>query len=157
VGWFEVTKDHSSSRSVYEEYMKYQREKQTQLAKEAEQMGTGTNRRRVSLKDRQSGEIEKHVSNCRIVTNEVDLLKNRWKMQDDSLSEAQAHSKACLELDSLVKMVSNRGHYSLNLARDFCAGEEKLRNDLKKHEAEERAQEEERAGDDEEVDETDSE
>jgi hypothetical protein len=31
VDWFEVTKDHSSSRSVYEKYMKYQREKQIQL------------------------------------------------------------------------------------------------------------------------------
>jgi hypothetical protein len=78
----------------------------------------------------------------------VDLLKNRWKMQDDSLSEAQAHSKACLELDSLVKIASNRGHCSLNLARDYCAAEEKLRKDLKKQKAEERAQEEERADDD---------
>jgi hypothetical protein len=39
-------------------------------------------------------------------------------------------------------MASNRGHYSLNLARDFCAVEEKLRKELKKQEAEERAQEE---------------
>jgi hypothetical protein len=136
VDWFDATRDHSSSRSVYEEYQKYERELDERLNK------SSTNKRRRKQKERQTGDMEKHISNCRMVAVEVDILKERMMQKNGSLSETQALSEACSELDGLVRMASNRSNFSLNQAREFCAVERRLRKELEEQEATERADEE---------------
>ena len=115
-----------------------------------EDKSTNTNKRRRKQKKRQTGDMEKYISNCRMVANEMDILKDHNMAQNGLLSEAQAFSEMCLELDSLIRMVSSKSNFSLNQARDFCAVERRLRK-------EEREEREERADEDEKMDETESE
>ena len=127
VDWFDATRNHSSSRSVYEECQKYERELDERLK------NISTNKRRRKKKERH-GEAHQQL---RMVASEVDTLKERMIMLNWSLSEAQALPEAYLTLDSLARMASYRNNFSLSQAREFYAAERKLRKDLEEQETDE--------------------
>ncbi|KAF9294371.1 hypothetical protein BGZ91_010308, partial [Linnemannia elongata] len=69
--WFTWTTHHSSTKSIFEEYQRYKSELATRL-----EPGDG-GKHRLKQKRRQSDATEKHVSDIRIISTEVDILKDK--------------------------------------------------------------------------------
>ncbi|KAF9121627.1 hypothetical protein BG015_005774 [Linnemannia schmuckeri] len=70
--WFDIIRDHSSAKSVYEEHQRFERALDEKLGEKNDK-----GKRPHRLEKRQSNVIEMHTSNCYIVASEVDLLKKR--------------------------------------------------------------------------------
>ncbi|OAQ22553.1 hypothetical protein K457DRAFT_25951 [Linnemannia elongata AG-77] len=69
--WFTWTTHHSSTKSIFEEYQRCKSELATRL-----EPGDG-GMHRLKQKRRQSDATEKHVSDIRIISTEVDILKDK--------------------------------------------------------------------------------
>ncbi|KAG0248776.1 hypothetical protein BGZ95_007860, partial [Linnemannia exigua] len=98
--WFKWSRDHKSTKSIYDEYLRYESE----LAKKLEPT-SGKSKHRGKLPQRLADDTERHVSNIRRVAKEVDVIKKRF-MQDDALPEDEALLAAFEEFDGLVKFRS---------------------------------------------------
>ncbi|KAK3840222.1 MAG: hypothetical protein JOS17DRAFT_823826 [Linnemannia elongata] len=67
--WIIWSRDHKSTKSIYEEYLRYERELAVKL-----EPTDGKSKHRGKLAQRLAGDTEKHVSNIRRITKEVELL-----------------------------------------------------------------------------------
>ncbi|KAK3845078.1 MAG: hypothetical protein J3R72DRAFT_418884 [Linnemannia gamsii] len=123
--WFKWSRDHKSTKSIYDECLRYESE----LAKKLEPTG-GKSKHRGKLAQRLADDTERHVSNIRRVAKEVDNTKKRF-MQDDALPEEEALLAAFDEFDALVKFRSRSGHYSCNQAVELCTDQMRERGELR--------------------------
>ncbi|KAK5805488.1 hypothetical protein F5H01DRAFT_325445 [Linnemannia elongata] len=125
--WFTWTTHHSSTKSIFEEYQRYKSELATRL-----EPGDG-GKHRLKQKRRQSDATEKHVSDIRIISTEVDILKDKvGQEKGGSISAEQALSHAFEEMDTLVKFNSNKNIFSFAQARTFCGKTAKEREEERK-------------------------
>ncbi|KAK3840717.1 MAG: hypothetical protein JOS17DRAFT_785725 [Linnemannia elongata] len=111
--WFIWSRDHKSTKSIYEEYLRYERELAVKL-----EPTDGKSKHRGKLAQRLADDTEKHVSNVRRIAKEVELLQKRL-MQDGARSKDEALLAAFEELDGLVRFRSRDGHYSCNQATEL--------------------------------------
>ncbi|OAQ24065.1 hypothetical protein K457DRAFT_1900186 [Linnemannia elongata AG-77] len=117
----------TSTKSIFEEYRRYKSELATRL-----EPGDG-GKHRLKQKRRQSDATEKHVSDIRIISTEVDILKEKVEQEKGgSISAEQALSHAFEEMDTLVKFNSNKNIFSLAQARTFCGKTAKEREEERK-------------------------
>ncbi|KAF9547708.1 hypothetical protein EC957_007873 [Mortierella hygrophila] len=123
--WFIWTRDHNSTKSIYEEFRRYESELKAKL-----EPTDGNSKRRARLPQRQADNTERHVSNIRRIANEVDLIQKRL-MQDDTLSRDEALLAAFEEIDDLVQRRSRDGNYSCNQATELCTEQMIARGELK--------------------------
>lgn len=123
--WFKWSRDHKSTKSIYDECLRYESE----LAKKLEPTGSKS-KHRGKLAQRLADDTERHVSNIRRVAKEVDITKKRF-MQNDALPEDEALLAAFEKIDELVKFRSRGGHYSCNQAVELCTDQMRERGELR--------------------------
>ncbi|KAG0195460.1 hypothetical protein BGX33_003270, partial [Mortierella sp. NVP41] len=123
--WFIWSRDHKSTKSIYEEFLRYGRELAVKL-----EPTDGKSKHRGKLTQRLADDTERHVSNIRRIAKEVDLLQKRL-MQDGALAKDEALLAAFEEIDGLVKLRSRDGHYSYNQATELCTEQMRERGELK--------------------------
>ncbi|KAG9069411.1 hypothetical protein KI688_010313 [Linnemannia hyalina] len=111
--------------SIYEEFRRYESELEATLGPT-----DGESKSRVKLPQRQADDTERHISNIRIIANEVDLIQERL-MHDDALSKDEALLTVFKGSDGLVKLRSRDGNYSCSLATELCTEQMKDREELK--------------------------
>lgn len=120
-----MVKRHKSTKSIYEEYLLYEKELGEKL-----KPTDGKSKHRGKLAQRLADDTEKYISHIRRIAREVDFIQDRL-MQYDSLSKDEALLAAFKELDDLVELRSRDGHYSYNQAKELCTKQVKERGELK--------------------------